>query len=248
MKAFAELLLVITEVWDSTSWQSRTSQITAPWNPPFGGPGRMKEEQATKLKLFVDALQDPVSILGRDETEERQDKIWMDTKFKDVRSYWISWLSSQIKHWSWIHDIDAWATSIGLGYDDLIRLSQSYTVSPTLLKSRFMYQPLRLNPTQFNEAVKTHLLNKKDIFLEEIFPDDAPGLRYKDGLWSPQASVFAQFVLEELTLARWQEAAEQLETKLQHELAATQAAYDGENMLSSPEHIANLGLSFDLGQ
>lgn len=81
--------------------------------------------------------------------------------------------------------------------------------------------------------MQSHLLNKKDLFLEEIFPDDAPGLRYNGGLWSPQAYTFAEFVLRELALARWQNASEQLDIKLQHELGAAKAAYEGENMLST---------------
>ena len=142
MKAFAELLLVVPEVWESTSWQTRTSQRRAPWHPPYDAPGRMREEQAAKLKVFVAALQSPDNGLGKDRnksrkdkmtTEEHQDEIWMDLRFKDAKRCWILWLSSRIKHWNWIQDIDTWAMNIGLGYDDLIRLSRSRTVRSTLL-------------------------------------------------------------------------------------------------------------------
>ena len=152
MKAFAELLLVVPEVWESTSWQTRTSQRRAPWHPPYDAPGRMSEEQAAKLKVFVAALQGPDNSLGKDRNksgdkmtiEEHQDEIWMDLRFKDAKRCWIQWLSSHIKHWNWIQNIDTWAMSIGLGYDDLIRLSRSRMVGPTLPQSKFKCSALRL--------------------------------------------------------------------------------------------------------
>ena len=39
-------------------------------------------------------------------------------------------------------------------------------------------------------------------------------------------------MLREVILARWQKAAEELDRKLKHDLAAIHAAFDGENTLS----------------
>ena len=117
--------------------------MRAPWDPPLcavTGFPTMTEDEAASVRRLVAALRDPDSVLGENRnkkqkekraTAQRQDMIWRDARFKDAKSQWIDWLASHIKNWHWIKDIDAWATSIGLGYDDLIRLSGSRTVGPT---------------------------------------------------------------------------------------------------------------------
>lgn len=81
---------------------------------------------------------------------------------------------------------------------------------------------------QIKDTVKEFFLRKKEDFLETIFTDDAPGLRFNDVIWNSEALMFAEFLLRDLTIPRWQKQAARHAEKLEKDMAKAEATHEGE--------------------
>lgn len=69
-----------------------------------------------------------------------------------------------------------------------------------------------------------------------LFPGDAPGLRFDESIWDTKASQFADFVLRDITLPRWQKAASRYSMKLEKDLEKAEKAYKGELLFSTSSY------------
>ena len=144
MKSFAEALLIVSEVWESTDWQVRTTVVGRPWDPPRkfdSNVSTMSEEDAKQSKALVDALKRPDTVLGpnlkqkqkdKAATAQRQTDVYNKAQFAEARVQWKKWVRDHSKPWQLNMSIDTWAESLGVGCDDLIRLSGSREVSNLL--------------------------------------------------------------------------------------------------------------------
>lgn len=141
MKSFAEALLIVFEVWDSSDWQRRTHVVGRPWEPPRkfdSNVSTMSEEQARGVKVLVEALSNPDAVLGpnpnkkqkdKAATAQRQTRIYKMSEYQEAREFWAKWVKDHSDQWQLAATIDSWAQKEGVGSDDLIQLSRSREVS-----------------------------------------------------------------------------------------------------------------------
>lgn len=74
-------------------------------------------------------------------------------------------------------------------------------------------------------------MGKRESLLETLFPDEAPGLRFGDAIWETKANQFADFILRDITLARWQRTASRFSKKLRKLMEKADKAYNGEFLM-----------------